>query len=120
MGLQQVYAKRVPSLIPIDRLEDVSYFYIDQKRFHDVVELALYNVNNHPTSGRALRNLAQSYERINDIERALHAYQRVLDIAVANKHSARSIKIHTENLKNFKQRNRQLIKQYEQPTLSME
>jgi len=110
-GLQQVYAKRTPTLIPIGILENITYLYLGQKRYHDIIELSSYNVKIHPTSGRALRNLAQSYERINDLKQALQTYQRALDVAIHNKHSVRSITTHTKNLANFKQRNQTALGQ---------
>jgi predicted alpha/beta superfamily hydrolase len=106
-GLQKVYAKRTASLIPIALLEDIAYFYKDQKRYLEIIELARYNVKIHPTSGRALRNLAESYERVNNFDQALQTYQRALNVAISNKHSTRSIETHTKNLKAFKQRSQQ-------------
>lgn len=101
-GLTQLYAKRKNPLIPISILDHMALLYVDEKQTSQAVELSKLSVSLHPTSGRALRNLAHVYEQLNLLEKALSAYQQALAVAIKNNHRKTSINSHRQALTNFK------------------
>jgi len=101
-GLQNIYAKRKPSKIPMKILNHLSWLYVDAKQKKEAVDLALFNIKINPTSGSAPNTLGQIYEKLNDDKNAQHYYQQALDKAIKNNHRASSIKFHRETLSRFK------------------
>lgn len=103
-GLQAIYSKRDPSVIPISILDHMALLYVDEARSKEAIELSLLAVKLHPTSGRALRNLAHVYETLGMSNKALSAYEKALETAIINKHRASSIASHERALAQFKVR----------------
>ena len=101
-GLQQVYQQRRPTIIPISILDHLALLYVDEQRNLEAIELSLFSVKEHPTSGRALRNLAYVYEKLAMPSKALSAYESALSTAILNKHRASSIESHRKALTAFK------------------
>jgi predicted alpha/beta superfamily hydrolase len=101
-GLKTHYAQRTPSIIPIGVLDHMSLLYVDQQQSKEAIELSLLSVKEHPTSGRALRNLAHVYEKLAMPKQALSAYEQALATAIKNNHKASSIASHQKALANFK------------------
>mgnify|MGYP000412733073 CR=1 FL=1 len=104
-GLQALYAQRNPSVLPIGILDHMALLYVDQQQSKEAIELSLLSVKEHPTSGRALRNLAHVYEKLSIPELALLAYEQALATAIKNNHRASSIESHRKALAQFKAKN---------------
>ena len=85
----------------------MALLYVDELRSAEAIELSLLSVKLHPTSGRALRNLAHVYETLKLPKKALFAYEQALAIAIKNKHRVSSIKSHQQALANFKNKTSQ-------------
>jgi predicted alpha/beta superfamily hydrolase len=103
-GLQAHYAQRNPSVLPIGILDHMALLYVDQQQSKEAIELSLLSVKEHPTSGRALRNLAHVYEKLVMPKQALIAYKQALTTAIKNNHRASSIASHQKALANYKTR----------------
>jgi predicted alpha/beta superfamily hydrolase len=101
-GLQAHYAQRTPSVLPIGILDHMALLYVDQQQSKEAIELSLLSVEEHPTSARALRNLAHVYEKLAMPEQALSAYEQALATAIKNNHRASSITSHRKALARFK------------------
>lgn len=101
-GLQNIYAKRESSKIPVRILNFLSWLYLDAKQDQAAIDLTLLNIKINPTSGSAPNNLAKIYEELNDDKNALHYYQQALDKAIKNKHKASSIQYYRDALSRFK------------------
>jgi predicted alpha/beta superfamily hydrolase len=101
-GLQAYYDQRNPSVLPIGILDHMALLYVDQQQNKEAIELSLLSVKEHPTSGRALRNLAHVYEKLAMPKQALLAYEQALAIAIKNNHRASSIASHQKALANYK------------------
>jgi predicted alpha/beta superfamily hydrolase len=101
-GLQKVYRLRTPSIIPISILGHMALLYVDQKHSQNAIELSLFAVKEHPTSGRALRNLAYVYEEFSMLKKALLTYKKAVSVAILNKHKVSSIESHRKALTTFK------------------
>jgi len=105
-GLKNVYAQRTSkkniSIIPISVLDHMALLYLDVNNSEQAIELSLLAVKLHPTSGRALRNLAHVYESLTLLPKALQTYEQALATAINNNHSARSITSHKKALTEFK------------------
>jgi tetratricopeptide (TPR) repeat protein len=104
-GLIDVYTTRIPSIIPISILDHMALIYVDEQNNEQAIKLSLYAVKQHPTSGRALRNLAYVYDKLNMPTRALKAYERALEVAIENNHRQTSIESHKNALVQFKEKN---------------
>jgi len=105
-GLENVYAQRrikqEENIIPISILDHMALLYLDVNNAEQAIELSLLSVKLHPTSGRALRNLAHVYESLMLLPEALQTYEQALATAINNNHSARSITSHKKALTEFK------------------
>ena len=104
-GLIDVYTTRTPSIIPISILEHMALLYVDEQNNEQVIKLSLYAVKQHPASGRALRNLAYVYEKLNMPTMVLKAYVRALEVSIENNHRQTSIESHKNALAQFKEKN---------------
>ncbi|NQZ80130.1 MAG: hypothetical protein HRT52_03845 [Colwellia sp.] len=100
--LKNKYKSRAPAIIPISILDHMALLYVDEQRSNQAIELSLLSVELHPTSGRALRNLAHVYEKLNEPKKALLAYEQALATAIKNEHRASSIESHQKALADFK------------------
>lgn len=100
--LTDYYVKQRASVIPIGILDHMALLYVDQQNAQQAINLSELAVEHHPTSGRALRNLAVVYEKLTLLDRALTTYQKALSVAIENNHRASSIASHRQVLANFK------------------
>ena len=101
-GLKTHYAQRTPTIIPIGVLDHMALLYVDQQQSKEAIELSLLSVKEHPTSGRALRNLAHVYDKLSMHRDALLSYEKALATAIINKHKSSSIQSHRKTLANYK------------------
>jgi predicted alpha/beta superfamily hydrolase len=105
-GLKNVYSQRTTqesaAIIPISVLDHMTLLYLDAKKPEQAIALSLLAVKLHPTSGRALRNLAYVYESLMLLPQALQTYEQALTTAINNNHQARSIASHRKVLAAFK------------------
>lgn len=104
-GLKAFYQQRTPAIIPIGILDHLALLYVDQARALEAIELSLLAVKEHPTSGRALRNIAVVYEKLGELTLAKKAYQQAITVAIKNNHRASSIAAHKKALAAFNKRN---------------
>lgn len=100
--LQQQYSQRKTPVIPIELLEHLALLYLDKQQANKAIELSLLAVKEHPTSGRALRNLASIYEELVLPKKALAALEQALAVSILNKHRASSIASHKRAIAKFK------------------
>jgi len=104
LGLKDVYTTRNPSIVPISILEHMALLYVDEKNVEQAIKLSLYAIKQHPTSGRALRNLAYVYEKLHMPKKALVTYEKALSTSIKNNHKKSSIESHKRALAEFKKR----------------
>ena len=103
-SLIKLYSNRKNTSLPIGLLEHLALLYIDEQQTKKAIELALLAVKEHPTSGRALRNLAIVYEKLSMLDNALKSYEKALKVSIDNNHRAASIESHRNVLAEFKAR----------------
>lgn len=100
----QQLSKRVGFLVqmPESQANDLGYKLFREGRVKEAIEIFMWNTDRFPHSANAYDSLAESYEKLGYLEKALSSYRKAVQVAKQNKEESGYYRRNLERVKDLK------------------